>query len=222
MQDEHGEGAAEWTEQRLDAVLEALLLVVDEPVSPESLADAVDLPIEQVRRALIRMAAGYESRGSGIDLRYAGDGWRMYTRSEYSEYVERLIQDGARSKLTRAALETLAVIAYRQPVSRARVSAVRGVNVDGVVRTLLARGLIAETEPDPESGAARYVTTELFLERLGIASLAELPPLAPLLPDVDIIDELGMEMEDDLDARVAKSRARSAPRVDGQQAEQQE
>lgn len=222
MQDDHPFDPEEWTEQRLEAALEALLLVVDTPASPESLAAALELPTERVRRALVRLAAGYESRRSGIDLRYAGDGWRMYTRSEYSGYVERLIRDGARSKLTRAALETLAVIAYRQPVSRARVSAVRGVNVDGVVRTLLARGLIAETVPDPESGATRYVTTELFLERLGIASLAELPPLAPLLPDVDIIDELGMEFDDDLDARVAKSRARPVSSAGGRTAEQQE
>ncbi|AEF39985.1 SMC-Scp complex subunit ScpB [Hoyosella subflava] len=211
MQDDHPDDDAEqWTEQRLEAALEALLLVVDTPASAESLADALDVPEDRIRRALVRMGASYESRRSGIDLRFAGDGWRMYTRSEYSVYVERLIRDGARSKLTRAALETLAVIAYRQPVTRARVSAVRGVNVDGVVRTLLARGLIAETEPDPESAATRYVTTELFLERLGIASVAELPPLAPLLPDVDVIDELGIEIESDLDARMAKSHARSS------------
>ena len=108
----------------------------------------------------------------------------------FAPYVERLLLDGSRSKLTRAALETLAVVAYRQPVTRARVSAVRGVNVDAVMRTLLARGLITEAGTDSDTGAVTFATTELFLERLGLTSLTDLPDIAPLLPDVDVIDDL--------------------------------
>lgn len=178
----------------LRSALEAVLLVVDTPATEEQLAAALDQPEARVAEALRSMSAELTDRGSGMDLRFAGDGWRYYTRNEYAPYVERLLLDGARSKLTRAALETLAVVAYRQPVSRARVSAVRGVNVDGVMRTLLARGLINESGTDPETGAVTYVTTELFLERLGLASLGELPDLAPLLPDVDVIDDLDDEL----------------------------
>ncbi len=153
--------------------------------------------MNRITDVLNRMSAELTARGSGMDLRYAGDGWRLYTRTAYAPYVERLLLDGARSKLTRAALETLAVVAYRQPLTRARISAVRGVNVDGVVRTLLARGLIAEAGVDPDTNATQYSTTELFLERLGLASLADLPALAPLLPDVDLIDDISDSLESD-------------------------
>lgn len=193
----------------LRSALEAVLLVVDEPASVESLTAAVEEPADRIDRTLREMSAELTARNSGIDLRYVGDGWRMYTRSEFAPYVERMLLDGARSKLTRAALETLAVIAYRQPVTRARVSAVRGVNVDGVMRTLLARGLITEAGHDPQTGATQYATTELFLERIGLASLAELPPLAPLLPDVDLIDEINDSL--DTDPRYARLHRRAEP-----------
>ncbi|GAA4750206.1 SMC-Scp complex subunit ScpB [Gordonia alkaliphila] len=192
----------------LRGALEAVLLVVDSPISTEELATVVDQDRVRVRDMLRTMAADLTAAGSGIDLRYAGDGWRYYTRSEFAPYVESLLLDGARSKLTRAALETLAVIAYRQPVTRARVSAIRGVNVDGVVRTLLARGLINEAGSDGQTHAVMYETTELFLERLGLASVSELPDLAPLLPDVDVIDDLGEELLDD--PRFAKLAAPTA------------
>ena len=186
---------AEPTVEALDdtefrSVIEALLLVVDTPVTVEALASATDNPEDRVSATLTELAAELTERGSGIDLREAGGGWRMYTRARYAAYVERLLLDGSRSKLTRAALETLAVVAYRQPVTRARVSAVRGVNVDAVVRTLVARGLITEAGNDSDSGAVTFATTELFLERLGLSSLADLPDIAPLLPDVDVIDDL--------------------------------
>jgi segregation and condensation protein B len=174
----------------LDAALEALLLVVDVPAGEELLADALDQPVARIRSALQRMSASYTEDGRGFDLRRVGDGWRFYTRETYAPYVERYLLDGQRAKLTRAALETLAVIAYRQPVTRSRVAAVRGVNVDGVIRTLLARGLIEEAGSDAETGGFLYCTTELFLERLGLSSLKDLPPLAPLLPEVDTIDDL--------------------------------
>ncbi|GAA5118420.1 SMC-Scp complex subunit ScpB [Haloechinothrix salitolerans] len=178
------------TDERLISALEALLLVVDSPVSEESLASAVEQPVDRVTEALRTLAEDLTDKESGIELRRAGDGWRFYTRDTYAPFVEKLLLDGQRSKLTRAALETLAVIAYRQPVTRSRVAAVRGVNVDGVIRTLLARGLIDEHGTDSETGGTLYVTTELFLERLGLPSLADLPPIAPLLPEVDSIDDL--------------------------------
>ncbi|MGB6244517.1 MULTISPECIES: SMC-Scp complex subunit ScpB [Gordonia] len=184
-------------DDELKAALEAVLLVVDTPATAAELANAVGQEPARVRRTLRGMSAELTAAGSGIDLRFAGDGWRFYTRSDYAPYVERLLHDGTRNKLTRAALETLAVVAYRQPVTRSRVSAIRGVNVDGVVRTLLARGLISEAGADPATNGTLYVTTELFLERLGLASLGELPDIAPLLPGVDVIEDLGEELLDD-------------------------
>ncbi|MGG7099986.1 SMC-Scp complex subunit ScpB [Rhodococcus sp. 24CO] len=182
---------------QLDAVLESLLLVVDSPAEVAQLASVTGTDPTRVEQRLQVMSASLTARGSGIDLRYAGDGWRFYTRQEFAPYVERLLLDGARTKLTRAALETLAIVAYRGPLTRARISAVRGVNVDGVVRTLLARGLIAEAGPDPDTNATRYSTTELFLERLGLSSLSDLPELAPLLPDVDLIEDISESLESD-------------------------
>ncbi|MCF6508575.1 SMC-Scp complex subunit ScpB [Blastococcus sp. MG754426] len=163
--------------------LEALLFVVDDPVDEETLAAALRCPPEQVRRGLADLAAAYDERSAGITLRRVGEAWRLYTREEHAGAVERYLGEGQRSRLTQAALETLAVIAYRQPVTRARVSAIRGVGVDGVMRTLLARGLVREVGSDPDSGGGLYATTPLFLERLGLASLADLPELAPLLPE---------------------------------------
>jgi segregation and condensation protein B len=179
----------------LTAVLEALLLVVDTPVPVATLATVTQQTTDRVAAALERMATEFADRGSGVDLREAGGGWRMYTRARFAPYVEKLLLDGARSKLTRAALETLAVVAYRQPVTRARVSAVRGVNVDAVMRTLLARGLITEAGTDQDTGAVTFATTELFLERLGLSSLADLPDIAPLLPDIDVIDDISESLE---------------------------
>ena len=193
---------AELDDAALGRVLEALLLVVDTPVNVETLASVTEQPVYRVSSQLARLAAEFSERDSGIDLRETGGGWRMYTRARYAPYVERLLLDGARSKLTRAALETLAVVAYRQPVTRARVSAVRGVNCDAVIRTLVARGLITEAGTDSDSGATTFVTTEMFLERLGLASLGELPDIAPLLPDVDVIDDLSETL--DSEPRFAK------------------
>ena len=187
----------EMDDAELGATLEALLLVVDTPVPVESLAVAIEQPAYRVEAKLRLMADELAARDSGIELREAGGGWRMYTRARYAPYVERLLLDGARSKLTRAALETLAVVAYRQPVTRARVSAVRGVNVDAVMRTLLARGLITEAGVDPDTGAVTFATTELFLERLGLTSLVDLPDIAPLLPDVDVIDDITESLGDE-------------------------
>ena len=187
--------AAPMDAEELGSVLEALLLVVDTPVSTEALAAATQQPVYRIAARLQQMADELTQRGSGIDLRQTGEGWRMYTRARFAPYVEKLLLDGARSKLTRAALETLAVVAYRQPVTRARVSAVRGVNVDAVMRTLLARGLITEAGADDDTGAVTFATTDLFLERLGLTSLADLPDIAPLLPDVDTIEDLSESLD---------------------------
>lgn len=177
-------------EAALAAALESLLLVVDTPAPEEVLATAVQQPVARVAEALRRLCDRYTRERSGIDLRRVGDGWRYYTREQHAPFVERLLLDGQRARLTRAALETLAVIAYRQPVTRQRVAAVRGVNVDGVIRTLLARGLIEETGTDTDTGGFLFRTTELFLERIGLSSLEDLPPIAPLLPEVDSIDDV--------------------------------
>lgn len=201
----------------LKAALEAVLLVVDTPVTLDELVSAIGEDRARIRKMLRHMSGELTAARSGIDLRYAGDGWRFYTRNDYAPYVERLLLDGTRSKLTRAALETLAVIAYRQPVTRARVSAIRGVNVDGVVRTLLARGLISEAGTDDVTTGNLYVTTEMFLERLGLASLSDLPDIAPLLPGVDVIDDIGDEVLDDPRfAKLAGGQAQSSVDVSAQ------
>jgi segregation and condensation protein B len=175
---------------RLRAALEAILFVVESPVTVTALAAAVQQPTQVVVDALDDLRAGYDERGAGIELREVAGGVRVYTRPECSEAVEQFLQEGQRSRLTQAALETLAVIAYRQPVTRSRVSAIRGVNVDGVVRTLLARGLIVEVGTEADTGGGLFGTTELFLEKMGLNSLDELPSLAPLLPDIEGLDVL--------------------------------
>ena len=169
----------------LPAALEAVLLVTDEPVPAVTLAQVVERPTEEVEAVLEALAADYADAGRGFELRQIAGGWRLYTRADCAPYVERFVLDGQQARLTQAALETLAVIAYRQPITRQRVSAVRGVNVDGVVRTLVARGLVTEAGPDEDTGAVRYRTTPYLLERLGLQSLDELPSLAPLLPELD-------------------------------------
>jgi segregation and condensation protein B len=167
----------------LRASLEAILLVADEPVPENVIAQVVERPTEEVAAALRALAGAYTAEERGFDLREIAGGWRFYTRADCAGVVERFVRDGQEVRLTQAALETLAVVAYRQPVSRARVSAVRGVNCDGVMRTLVLRGLVEESGTDPDTGAIQFQTTGYFLERLGLASLADLPELAPFLPD---------------------------------------
>lgn len=169
--------------------VEAVLMVVDEPLTVLSLAAALQLPTDAVEPLLRELAADYDQAGRGFELREVAGGWRVFSRSDYAPVVERFVLDGQRARLTQAALETLAVVAYRQPVSRARVSAVRGVNVDAVMRTLVTRGLVHERGTDGENGAILYGTTTYFLERLGLASVEDLPALAPYLPEVDLLDE---------------------------------
>jgi segregation and condensation protein B len=176
--------------EELRGGLEALLFVMDDPTDEETLAAALRCTREQVRTGLAELVEAYDQRRSGITLRRVGEGWRLYTREEHAAVVEKYLVDGQRSRLTQAALETLAVIAYRQPVTRARISGIRGVGVDGVMRTLITRGLVHEVGSDPDSGGGLYATTPLFLERLGLSSLADLPELAPLLPETaTMLDE---------------------------------
>jgi segregation and condensation protein B len=177
----------------LRAALEAILLVVDEPVGELQLAQITEEPAERVAAMLDDISARYTAAGHGFDLRRAAGGWRLYTRPEYAAYVERFVLDGQSVRLTQAALETLAVVAYKQPVTRSRISAIRGVNCDGVMRTLATRGLIEECGVEPETGAHLYRTTGLFLEKLGLNSVDQLPPLAPFLPDdvEEVLDASG-------------------------------
>ena len=174
----------------LRTALEAILMVVDEPVREVTLAQVAERPTEEVVAELRALAAEYEEQGRGFELRQVAGGWRFYTRASAAAYVERFVLDGQQARLTQAALETLAVVAYRQPVSRARVSAVRGVNVDGVMRTLVARGLVEDSGDEGESGSTLYRTTSYFLERLGLRDIDELPDLAPYLPAMDALDDM--------------------------------
>ena len=176
--------------------LEALLMIADQPLDETTLATAVGVPVGDVQVALGALAQEYADQGRGFELRNVAGGWRYYTREEHADLITQYVMEGQQAKLSQAALETLAVVAYTQPISRARVSAVRGVNVDGVMRTLLARGLIEESGHDHESGAVLFATTSYFLERMGMKTLDDLPPLAPQLPEVDELEaELGQLAE---------------------------
>ncbi|GAA3622764.1 SMC-Scp complex subunit ScpB [Microbacterium awajiense] len=176
--------------------LEAILLVVDEPQSLVSLAAAVGSPVPAVRQAVEALVADYDGEAGGprrgFELREVGGGWRLYVRAEHDDLVSEFVNAQAPSRLSQAALETLAVIAYKQPVTRGQVASIRAVNVDSVVRTLLARGLITEVFTDAETGAIHYGTTEALLVNLGINSLDELPHISPLLDDgADGFDDEG-------------------------------
>lgn len=175
------------SDEELTRRLEAILLIVEEPQSVVSLATAVNAPVAAVRRAITALVADYNGEAAGpmrgFELREVGGGWRLYVREELDNLVADYVNAQAPSKLSQAALETLAVIAYKQPVTRSQVASIRAVNVDSVVRTLLGRGLITELFQDSETGAINYGTTDLLLSNLGINSLDDLPPISPLLDD---------------------------------------
>jgi len=185
----------------LDAALEALLLVVDAPTEEEQLAVALEQPVERVRAALLRLSDAYAAAGRGFDLRRTGGGWRFYTRDAYAPYVERFLLDGQRARMSGAALETLAIVAYKQPLSRAQIASIRGVDPDGVLRTLQARGYITEVARDSGPGQAiLYGTTQVFLEKLGLNSLADLPPIAEFVPGADVVEALEQGLRIDVPA----------------------
>ena len=205
---------------QLYSALEAVLMVAAAPVQLEEFARVTGEPVHRVRSALEHLkadydgvigntpvlsprggSAGYDGRSAsrdavpaarvrGFELREVAGGWRIYSRSEHAQLVTDFVVEGSSSRLSQAALETLAVVAYLQPVSRSRVSAIRGVNVDGVVRTLVQRGLLTAHEREEATGSVLYSTTPLFLEKLGLGSLDELPDIAPLLPGTDQLDDL--------------------------------
>lgn len=168
--------------------LEALLLMATEPMATADLAQALDVPAQAVRAALESLQRFYDETGRGFELRQVGQGWRYYTRPEHAGVISRWVLEGQHARLSQAALETLAVVAYLQPISRSRVSAIRGVNVDGVIRTLVTRELIEEAGHSEETGAMLFATTDYFLERMGLTSLDQLPPLAPHLPEASLLE----------------------------------
>lgn len=174
----------------LSAALEALLLLADEPTPAIQLAEVTGRPEPEVEATLAELAMQYVADGRGIELRRSDSGWRFYTATICRDLITRYVTDGRQSKLSQAALETLAIVAYRQPVSRSQVGAIRGVNPDGVIKTLHARGLIAEASAGPEGGVTTFVTTDYFLDRMGIDSVSELPPIADHLPDLESLDDL--------------------------------
>lgn len=173
----------------LPAALESLLMIASDPLTPADLAEATGCAAPDVVAALESLAIEYAAARRGFELRLVGDGWRFYSAAHCAEVTNRWVTDGKQAKLSQAALETLAVIAYRQPVSRARIGAIRGVNVDAVVRTLQTRGLVEQCGEDPGTGAALYSTTEFFLHRMGLDQLSELPPIVDLLPDPEDVAE---------------------------------
>ena len=178
----------------IEALVEALLLISDEPLTSLGLAATLGFTVDKIDAAFNSLVKKYNSDMHGIEIRTVAGGYRFYTKPTLGAWIERYVRDGQVARLTQASLETLAVIAYKQPVTRARISAIRGVNVDGVVKTLETRGLIEIVQTDPESGALLYGTTQMFLEKLGIADLKDLPEIAGLLPDISAdfsdIDEL--------------------------------
>jgi segregation and condensation protein B len=194
LTDDRADGQSAVLESPLTERVEAILLVIDEPIGLVALAAAVGSPVPAVRQTIEALAEDYDGRGTGprrgFELREVGGGWRLYVREEQDALVAEFVGGQAPARLSQAALETLAVIAYKQPVTRSQVASIRAVNVDSVVRTLLARGLITELFADSETGAINYGTTDALLQHLGINSLDELPPISPLLDDgADGFDE---------------------------------
>jgi segregation and condensation protein B len=171
--------------------LESILLVADSPVEANLLAQLVEQPVEEVEALLASLAAGYAEQGRGFGLVKVAGGWRYQTVPAMAPYVERFVLEGQTAKLSAAALETLAIVAYKQPISRAQIAAIRGVSVDGVVRTLEQRGYIAEVARDPGPGqAVLFGTTPTFLEKMGLDSLADLPAIAEFVPGADVVEAL--------------------------------
>jgi len=175
----------------LNAAIEAILLVAEEPVPPQLLAQLLEVAPARVEELCAALAADYEAAGRGFELRRVGGGYRFQSHPDQAAYVERFVLEGQSARLSAAALETLAIVAYKQPISRAQIAAIRGVNVDGVVRTLEHRGYIEPLARDPGPGqAVLYGTSRLFLERLGLDSLDDLPPLGQFVPGADVVEQL--------------------------------
>jgi len=177
--------------QEARRAIEAVLMVAEAPVEAQLLAQLLEVPVAEVERLCDELAAAYEAEERGFSLVAVAGGWRFQSHPDCNAYVERFVLEGQSSRLSGAALETLAIVAYKQPVSRAQVAAIRGVNVDGVMRTLQQRGFIDEVGKDPGPGqAVLFGTTPLFLERVGLRSIDELPPLAEFVPGADVVEHL--------------------------------
>ena len=183
------ENTQQIAEDNLHSAIEAILMITDAPVSLVALATALECPVKEVRDAVLELKAEYDGQDGaaprGFELREVGGGWRIFVRQDFDWAVRMFISNENPTKLSQAALETLAVIAYKQPISRGQIASIRAVNVDSVVRTLLSRGLITELYTDSETGAINYGTSELLLELLGINSLDEMPLISPYLPDAN-------------------------------------
>jgi segregation and condensation protein B len=207
------------TEHETRRAIEAVLMVAELPVEPQLLAQLLEIPVARVTEMCGAMAAEYEAEGRGFTLVAVAGGWRFQSHADLAPYVERFVLEGQSARLSSAALETLAIVAYKQPVSRAQVAAIRGVNVDGVMRTLHLRGFIAEIGKDPGPGQAiLFGTTPLFLERLGLNGLDQLPPLSEFVPGADVVEHLesglrptpGPTLSDRLDEIEAANAVRGA------------
>jgi segregation and condensation protein B len=187
--DENQEFENTLQEDSIEGAIEAILMVTDAPISLVALATALEIPVNQVRDAVHKLREDYDGKegasARGFELREVAGGWRIYVRENYDWAVKMFIANENPTKLSQAALETLSVIAYKQPIARGQIASIRGVNVDSVVRTLTSRGLVTELYTDSETGAIHYGTTSLLLEQLGINSLDQLPPISPYLPDVN-------------------------------------
>jgi segregation and condensation protein B len=193
--------------------VEAILMVADRPVDPHLLAQVTETPPTEMDALLAEMADAYDQEGRGFVLVKVAGGWRFQSHPDLTAYVERFVLEGQSARLSSAALETMAIIAYKQPISRAQIASIRGVNVDGVVRTLEQRGYIAEVARDPGPGlAVMFGTTDQFLERLGINSLDDLPPIAEFVPGADVVEalEAGLRVDPvEIEASEAPSEAPS-------------
>lgn len=193
--------------------LEALLLMATEPLSTAELAQALDVPRPVVWAALEQLQRFYDETRRGFELVEVGQGWRYRTRGEHADLIARWVLDGQQARLSQAALETLAVVAYLQPISRSRVSAIRGVSVDGVMRTLATRNLIEEAGHSEETGAMLFSTTDHFLERMGLTSLDQLPPIAPHLPEASLLEAELAGLADQAGPTASEPTTREEPAV---------
>jgi segregation and condensation protein B len=187
--DENQDFSNTMQEDTIEGAIEAILMVTDAPISLVALATALEIPVNQVRDAVLKLREDYEGKDGvgprGFELREVAGGWRIYVRENYDWAVKMFMANENPTKLSQAALETLSVIAYKQPIARGQIASIRGVNVDSVVRTLTSRGLVTELFTDSETGAIHYGTTSLLLEQLGINSLDQLPAISPYLPDAN-------------------------------------
>lgn len=171
--------------------IEAVIMVAQEPVPSELLAQLLEMPLVEVEAVCVQLARTYEEAGHGFQLAKIAGGWRFQTHPEMAPWVERFLLEGQRARLSGAALETLAIIAYKQPISRMQIAAIRGVDPDAVLRTLHSRAYIMPVGRDSGPGqAVMWGTTTLFLEKLGLVSLDDLPPLASFVPDPEIVETL--------------------------------